>query len=337
MRFWGSDLAPSGVVHAPQSSILNVFFRPQRWILARGLRQEEETSLVLGASLPAPPEGMNPIDIVAWRHSSGGFEIRPVDRSMDEIKAVASLQGRSFFQSPSWGPAFLSTVALQSTTAEALDALSQNLRYTPKDKFACLVVKLSFERQRTRSNSPRDVEESQDQKKQKNMKKRDIIGVVHLGVQSSAAVIADIKKHDPTNDSTLRKSQKGSKKRGEVVSVTGNGVSNSPDNGASGTHGDALVEEYAYLSSMAVEEGMRGKGVAKFMVQSIGRLAQAWQFNFVFLHVKAANTKAVRLYETVGFEEVSRRKVGGLVGGEDQLLMRCVVSKLVDLDPLQPL
>jgi len=327
--FWSCDLAPSNRVdRAPQSSTLNSFFRPQRWILAHGQVQD---STDLGASLPSPPEGMNPKDIVAWYHSRGGFEIRPVDRSMEEIKVVAALQGRSFFQSPTWGPAFLSTVALQSTTAEALDALSQNLRYTPKDKFACLVVKLRFEGQRTRGiTRPRDVEGSQDQTKQNKMKKTDIIGVVHLGVHNSAAVIAEIKKHDPTNDTILRKSLKRSSKK-RVVSAAGSGVSDSTD------HGDALVEEYAYLSSMAVEEGMRRKGVAKFMVQSVGRLAQAWQFDYVFLHVKAANTKAVRLYEAVGFEEVSRRKVGGLVGGEDQLLMRCLVSKLVDLDPLQPL
>lgn len=65
------------------------------------------------------------------------------------------------------------------------------------------------------------------------------------------------------------------------------------------------VEEYVYVSSMAVERGMRRQGVAHALLQAAEEQARMWSAGHLTLHVHKDNAAAVELYRGFGYSVVS--------------------------------
>ncbi|CAG9467350.1 unnamed protein product [Pedinophyceae sp. YPF-701] len=84
---------------------------------------------------------------------------------------------------------------------------------------------------------------------------------------------------------------------------------------------------YAYVSSMAVAENMRRKGLGSALLGALARVARCWGYREVYLHVYEDNEPAVKMYKACGFRVAYRGRPGGLLpGGRVKLLMRAVVG-----------
>lgn len=68
-----------------------------------------------------------------------------------------------------------------------------------------------------------------------------------------------------------------------------------------------LVEDEAEILSVAVADRQRGRGVARQLLNLHLRRLAGLGARTVFLEVDEHNTPALRLYDRVGFREVSRR------------------------------
>ena len=68
-----------------------------------------------------------------------------------------------------------------------------------------------------------------------------------------------------------------------------------------------LVEDEAEILSVAVSDRQRGRGVARQLLDLHLRRLAGLGARTVFLEVDEYNTPALRLYDRVGFREVSRR------------------------------
>lgn len=66
------------------------------------------------------------------------------------------------------------------------------------------------------------------------------------------------------------------------------------------------VEQYAYLSSMAVDSALRRQGAAQALLSAAEQMAGTWKQRYLALHLHTDNTPALRLYRRAGFEEVDR-------------------------------
>lgn len=94
------------------------------------------------------------------------------------------------------------------------------------------------------------------------------------------------------------------------------------------------VAEEAELLSVAVDAGRRRRGLGRRLIGAgIDALVRE-QISTLFLEVDAENSGAVKLYRTLGFEEVGRRKgyYRSATGPKDALTMRLDLSR----QPLMP-
>jgi ribosomal protein S18 acetylase RimI-like enzyme len=66
------------------------------------------------------------------------------------------------------------------------------------------------------------------------------------------------------------------------------------------------TEDYAYISSMAVSEPCRRRGLARALLAVAGAQAAAWSQRHLALHVYDNNTPAVALYQAAGFDCLQR-------------------------------
>ena len=64
------------------------------------------------------------------------------------------------------------------------------------------------------------------------------------------------------------------------------------------------ITSYAYVSSMAVAEQLRRKGVATAMLSAAEQQARLWQQSVLALHVYVENEAALKLYKSFGLESV---------------------------------
>lgn len=64
------------------------------------------------------------------------------------------------------------------------------------------------------------------------------------------------------------------------------------------------VPESWYLNTLIVAEAARDRGLGKFLVQFCADLAQENGFSSISLHSWADNTKALRVYQSLGFHEI---------------------------------
>ena len=79
-----------------------------------------------------------------------------------------------------------------------------------------------------------------------------------------------------------------------------------------------------YINAIATFENHRGKGVARKLIEEAQRQAQSQGCDRISLIVASENTGAKRLYEKLGYRDVSSRPVvpfPGFAHGGDWVLM----------------
>ena len=62
-----------------------------------------------------------------------------------------------------------------------------------------------------------------------------------------------------------------------------------------------------YLTTLAVDEGHRGQGLGKLLVQCVESISKSWGYNRVYLHVDEDNRAALQLYLSGGYRDVGHR------------------------------
>eukprot|EP00529_Nitzschia_sp_RCC80_P000522 CAMPEP_0113444458 /NCGR_PEP_ID=MMETSP0014_2-20120614/2675_1 /TAXON_ID=2857 /ORGANISM="Nitzschia sp." /LENGTH=869 /DNA_ID=CAMNT_0000335467 /DNA_START=555 /DNA_END=3164 /DNA_ORIENTATION=+ /assembly_acc=CAM_ASM_000159 len=62
-----------------------------------------------------------------------------------------------------------------------------------------------------------------------------------------------------------------------------------------------------YLTTLAVDEGHRGQGLGKLLVQCVESISKSWEYNRVYLHVDEDNKAALQLYLSGGYRDVGHR------------------------------
>ncbi|MBQ7385112.1 MAG: ribosomal protein S18-alanine N-acetyltransferase [Ruminococcus sp.] len=85
--------------------------------------------------------------------------------------------------------------------------------------------------------------------------------------------------------------------------------------------GLSVVFDEGYMGNLAVLEAYRRKGVGKALMQELLNECVKLDLAFATLEVRASNTPAVKLYESLGFTEVGRRKNYYKEPLEDALLL----------------
>ena len=78
----------------------------------------------------------------------------------------------------------------------------------------------------------------------------------------------------------------------------------------------------ADVTTIAVEEDYRRQGIGRALLDAMLDYAEELKIRSVFLEVRAGNEPAKRLYESVGFKTVGRRKDYYEQPTEDALLMK---------------
>ncbi len=88
---------------------------------------------------------------------------------------------------------------------------------------------------------------------------------------------------------------------------------------AAGYVGSQTVLGEADMMNLAVDETFRRRGIARALVEELIRQLPAYQLT---LEVRASNVPAISLYESMGFQEVGRRKNYYRAPKEDALILR---------------
>ncbi len=83
--------------------------------------------------------------------------------------------------------------------------------------------------------------------------------------------------------------------------------------------GSQTVLGEADMMNIAVEESFRRRGIARSLVEELIRQLPAYQLT---LEVRASNAPAISLYESMGFQQVGRRKNYYRAPREDALILR---------------
>ena len=78
----------------------------------------------------------------------------------------------------------------------------------------------------------------------------------------------------------------------------------------------------ADIQTIAVVEGARGQGLGRTLMNALLSEARSRGADEVFLEVRADNPAAHHLYESLGFEQIDRRKKYYQPDGVDALIMR---------------
>ncbi len=83
--------------------------------------------------------------------------------------------------------------------------------------------------------------------------------------------------------------------------------------------GSQTVLGEADMMNLAVAEPFRRRGIARALVEELMRQLPAYQLT---LEVRASNTAAIALYDSMGFQQVGRRKNYYRSPKEDALILR---------------
>ncbi|AJR09811.1 ribosomal-protein-alanine N-acetyltransferase [Photobacterium gaetbulicola] len=88
-----------------------------------------------------------------------------------------------------------------------------------------------------------------------------------------------------------------------------------------------LVAGEATLLNIAVDPACQGKGYGKALLEGFITLVEQQKGEEVWLEVRASNTRAYQLYESLGFNEINRREgyYPAENGREDALIMTYMV------------
>ena len=88
-----------------------------------------------------------------------------------------------------------------------------------------------------------------------------------------------------------------------------------------------LVAGEATLLNIAIDPACQGKGYGKTLLEGFIDIVGQQKGEEVWLEVRASNTRAYQLYESLGFNEINRREgyYPAENGGEDALIMTYLV------------
>lgn len=85
-----------------------------------------------------------------------------------------------------------------------------------------------------------------------------------------------------------------------------------------------MVDE-AHLLNVAVAQEWQGQGLGRFLLNQSVACSRGLGLESMLLEVRPSNTRALELYERIGFEQIGRRKGYYPAGGqqrEDAIVMR---------------
>lgn len=85
--------------------------------------------------------------------------------------------------------------------------------------------------------------------------------------------------------------------------------------------GLSAVLDEGYMGNLAVYESYRRKGIGRALMLELIKECKALDLAFITLEVRASNTPAIKLYESLGFAQVGRRKNYYKEPLEDALLL----------------
>ena len=94
--------------------------------------------------------------------------------------------------------------------------------------------------------------------------------------------------------------------------------------GYAGMH--AIVGE-GYITNVAVDPAARRQGIGRALMQRFIAGAEEWALEFITLEVRASNTPAIALYESLGFRTAGLRAAYYKNPTEDALLMTLSFEK----------
>ena len=99
-----------------------------------------------------------------------------------------------------------------------------------------------------------------------------------------------------------------------------------------GYAGAWVIMDECHITNIAVDSQARGKGLGRLLIEALmqytSNLGAAW----ADLEVRVSNIPAIRLYESVGFFSVGKRKRYYEDNGEDAFLMVCQRMPAVNPD-----
>lgn len=81
-----------------------------------------------------------------------------------------------------------------------------------------------------------------------------------------------------------------------------------------------------HVTNVAVDPARRRRGLARLLLGTVLEDARARAIELVFLEVRPTNSDAVRLYESLGFRVIGRRKGYYFDTGEDALVMEATLA-----------
>ncbi len=90
--------------------------------------------------------------------------------------------------------------------------------------------------------------------------------------------------------------------------------------GFAGAH---MILEEGHITNVVVAESARGQGIGRALMQGLMQYAANLGVRYLTLEVRASNTPAIALYQSLGFIKVGIRKKYYEDNQEDALLMVC--------------
>lgn len=99
-----------------------------------------------------------------------------------------------------------------------------------------------------------------------------------------------------------------------------------------GFAGAWLIIDESHITNIAISEAYRGQGYGRLLTEALMQYLSNMGASYATLEVRVSNTRAQKLYESVGFITLGKRKRYYEDNGEDAYLMVCDHMPEVDLD-----
>ncbi len=98
-----------------------------------------------------------------------------------------------------------------------------------------------------------------------------------------------------------------------------------------GYAGAWVILDECHITNIAVSEPERGKGIGRMLVEALLQYVSNLGAAYATLEVRVSNTRAIHLYESLGFIRMGRRKRYYEDNGEDAWMMVC--DRMPEADP----
>ncbi len=98
-----------------------------------------------------------------------------------------------------------------------------------------------------------------------------------------------------------------------------------------GYAGAWVILDECHITNIAVSDPERGKGIGRMLVEALLQYVSNLGAAYATLEVRVSNTRAIHLYESLGFIRMGRRKRYYEDNGEDAWLMVC--DRMPEADP----